>query len=378
MRHRQLRFLAVSLIFGTVACEIAAVLLSWGLEPGYDTAMYAAYAVCMAGAGTAVIWRFPRHAVGWLFSGFALLNAVTSDVAQGWGLRAAELGWPAGPAGEWVAYWSWLPSGLGWILTFLLFPDGHFPSRRWRLVAWWGIVGTLLAVPGYALAPTSRSYFAGGRNPVASERFAGGSVLAVGMSLFLSALVASVVALALRFRRAHGVERLQLKLFAFAAFMAGILLPLSFALWDVAPIVRPLAAIALTALPIAAGIAIVRYRLYDIDVVINRTLVYGTVSVLLAAAYAASAVGLGVVLGRDSSMVTAGATLVIAACFRPLRLHVQDIVDFHFNRARYDALDRMRLFLEDLRSDRVAPGDRGPPARHPLRPGPPTLVPAAG
>ena len=147
----------MSLLVGAAACEIAAVVLSWGLEPGYDTAMYAVYAMCLASAGTAVIWRYPRHAIGWLFSGFALLSAVTSDVAQGWGLRAAEQGWSAGPAGEWVAYWSWLPSGLGWILRFLLFPDGRFPSRRWRLVAWCGVLGTLLAVPGWALAPASVS-----------------------------------------------------------------------------------------------------------------------------------------------------------------------------------------------------------------------------
>ncbi len=84
----------------TIVCEVAAVFSSWGLEPRYDTVMYAVYAACLAGAGAVIVMRYPRHAIGWLFICFALLNAVTSDLALGWGLRAADRGWPGGPAAE--------------------------------------------------------------------------------------------------------------------------------------------------------------------------------------------------------------------------------------------------------------------------------------
>ena len=107
-----------------------------------------------------------------------------------------------------------------------------------------------------------------------------------------------------------------------------------------------LIAVALTALPIGACVAILRYRLYEIDLVINRTLVYGVVTVILAAAFAATVVLLGTLLGRGTGWATAGATLVVAVVFRPLRMRVQDSVDRRFNRARYDAVHRMSAFLE--------------------------------
>jgi signal transduction histidine kinase len=113
--------------------------------------------------------------------------------------------------------------------------------------------------------------------------------------------------------------------------------------------------LSLTAFPVAAGLAILRYRLYDIDVVINRTLVYGALTVLLAGAYGVATLVLGTDLGRGSAWTTAGATLAIAIAFRPLRARVQDVVDRRFNRARYDALHRIAGFLEDLRAGRAAP-----------------------
>jgi signal transduction histidine kinase len=257
--------------------------------------------------------------------------------------------------GEWIATTSWLPSGFGWILTFLLFPDGHLPGRRYRLVPWVGAVGLVLAVPGWSMSPDRTSEFVSGRNPLAVEALPTGALLTVGMTMFTGALLASAASLVVRFRRSVGNERQQLKWFAAAAGFAGVALPITFVLWYVTPVVQVLAAIALTALPLVACAAILRYRLYDIDVIIDRTVVYGTVTGLLAAAYGLTTVVLGTRLGEGSGWVTAAATLVVAVAFRPLRDRVQDVVDRRFHRARYQAVRRMTDFLEALRAGRAAP-----------------------
>jgi signal transduction histidine kinase len=181
------------------------------------------------------------------------------------------------------------------------------------------------------------------------------ALFAVGVASMIAALLAAAASVVVRLRRSYGVERQQLKWFALAAVFAALVLPLSFALWFVTPVAPVLIAVALTALPIAACVAILRYRLYEVDVVVNRTLVYGAVTLLLAAVFAATTVLLGAALGRGSGWATAGATLVVAVVFRPLRARVQDSVDRRFHRARYDAVHRMRDFLEALRNGRAAP-----------------------
>jgi signal transduction histidine kinase len=355
MRGWQLRPLPVVLFGLTLTAELGAIVLSWGLESRYDTLLYAFYSVSLAGAGGLIASRQPRNAIGWLFCGFALLNAVAADVAQGWALRAFEEGWPGSDVAAVVAYASWQPSGFGWVVAFLLFPDGHLPSRRWRIVIWTAAVGTALAVLGWSLGPDAGAEFPSGHNPVEFERAPTDALLAVGMTVLIGALVASVASLVLRFRRSRGIERQQLKWFALAAVVAVVVLPLGFVLWFVTPVAGVLIALALTALPVAACVAILRYRLYDVDVLINRTLVYAALSVLLAAAFAATVFLLGIALGRGSAWATAGATLVVAATFLPLRRRVQDAIDRRFSRARYDALRRMADFLEDLHTGRVAP-----------------------
>jgi signal transduction histidine kinase len=351
----QLRPLPVSLFGLTVALEIAAVPLSWGLEPRWDTLLYAVSSVTLAGAGALIASRQPRNAIGWLFCGVALVNAFAADAAQGWALRSAEAGWRGGDAAQLLASAGRQPIGLAWILTFLLFPDGRLPSRRWRAVVWAAAAGTVLTVVGWSLSADQDTEFPSGRNPFAVDWLPTSALFMAGVTLSIAALLASATSLVLRFRRSRGVERQQLKWFAFAAFIAAVVLPLSFVLWFVTPVGGVLVALALAALPIAACIAILRYRIYDIDVVINRTLVYGALTLLLATTFAATVVLLGTLLGRGSGWTTAAATLVVAVAFRPLRGRVQDAVDRRFNRARYSALRRMAGFLEDLRAGRAAP-----------------------
>lgn len=350
------RGLPALLFVVTLAVEVVAVPLSWHLEPGYDTVLYAIYAVTLAGAGALIVSRYPGHRIGWLFIGSALF-AASADLAQGWGLRAADQGWRAGPFAEWFALWSWIPSGTALVLTFLLFPDGHLTRRGWAAVAWTNVAGVALVVPGWALSPDIGDLFVGNRNPYAVDGAPTAVLLGVGMPLFLGSVVAAIVPLVQRLRRATGVERLQLQWFAFASACAAVILPVVALLWSVTPAVRPLTALALTAMPVGAAIGILRYRLYDIDVVISRTLAYGTLSVMLAGTYAATVVVIGTAVGRGSTWSTAGATLAVALVFGPLRHRVQDAVDRRFNRARFDALQRMTAFVDDLRSGRAAPED---------------------
>lgn len=343
-------------VFGaTVTAEAAAVALSWRLEPAWDTLMYAGYAVTMVGAGALVASRHPDNPIGWLFCWFGLLNAVAADLAQGWGLRAAAEGWRGGPFGEWVTWSSWLPSGYGWVLVFLLFPDGRLPGPRWRLVPWIGGVGLVLGLVGWALSPELGRDFIDGENPFAVEALPTGLLTTVGITLLLSALVAAVASLVLRYRRARGPERQQLTWFVLAAGVAGVALPITFLLWYVTPAVAVLAAVALSALPLAACAAILRYRLYDIDLFVSRTVAYGALTLLLAATYVVVTLALGTALGRGSAWTTAAATLAAALLFRPLRGRVQDAVDRRFTRARYEAHRRMTDFLERVRSGREVP-----------------------
>jgi signal transduction histidine kinase len=354
MRGWRLRPLAATLLALTLAVEFAAVGLSWGLESHYDTILYAVYAVTLASAGALVASRQPRNPIGWLFLVSALVSAVMADAAQGWALQAAERGRRGGDTAELLASAGRQPSGLCWILTFLLIPDGRLPGRRWRIVVWAAAVGTALTMVGWSLNEDLYD-FPSGHNPFAVEGLPTGALFGVGVALMFGTLLAAATSLVLRFRRARGVERQQLKWFALAAAFAAVVLPVSFGLWFVTSLAPVLIAVALTALPVGACIAILRYRLYDVDVVINRTLVYGAVTVILAAAFAATTVLFGTVLGRGSAWATAGATLVVAIVFRPLRVRVQDSVDRRFNRARYDAVHRMTTFLEELRDGRAAP-----------------------
>lgn len=356
VRHLpKLRATPAAVVAATLAVEVSAIGLSWGLEPAYDTLLYALYTVSLAVAGALITSCHPRHPVGWLFAATALFTAVTADLAQGWGLRAASRDWPGGTAAEWVALTSWVPSALPLTLTFLLFPDGRLSSRMGRPLVWASLVGVALALPGWALDPGLGVEFVAGRNPFAVEGLATDPLFAAGAVLLTGALVGSVVLLVQRLRRSVGPERQQMKWFVFAAAFAGVVLPSSALLWTVTPVVRPLAAIALTALPVGACIAILRYRLYDIDVVVSRTVAYTVVTAVLIGAYAGSALVVGTAVGRGSAWATAVGTLVVAVGFRPVRDRVQTRVDRRFNRVRSDALQRVTAFIEDLRGGRAAP-----------------------
>jgi signal transduction histidine kinase len=180
-------------------------------------------------------------------------------------------------------------------------------------------------------------------------------LLAVGLLGVLASLLAAAWAVGGRFRRATGIERLQLKWLAYGACLIPATLLVCLAGVDGASAFTALFMLMLVAIPVSVGIAILCFRLYDIDRLINRTLVYAALTLLLAGSYAATTVMFAVAVGRGSAWTTAGATLAVALAFRPFRSRVQNVVDRRFNRARYDGRRRVEGFLSDLRAGHAAP-----------------------
>ncbi len=308
----------------SVLAELAAVPLSWGLEPAWDTLLLAVSSPVTTAAGALILSRHPRHAIGWLLVAQGLVAALGGDLAQGWGQRAADQDWPLGPPAEFVATGSWLPTAPLAVAVLLLFPTGRLLARRWSLVLALSVVGVLAAEPGWVLNPDAGSEYVAGRNPYAVDWLPTEVLFVGGFAIVAVSLLPGLVAVVVRFRTSSEVERLQLKWFALASGALAIGLPLGGALWWVTPVVHVIPALVVTIWPIAICVAILRYRLYDVDLVISRTFSYATLTLLLAAVYAGAVVVLGAVVGRDSAWVTAGATLLAAAVFRLAHRRVQD------------------------------------------------------
>jgi hypothetical protein len=255
----------------------------------------------------------------------------------------------------------WPATGRGTVVTaqtalsfvLLLTPTGSLPSPRWR---WWARVtaaATISLLVGLAVArgPLDPQYqVVGGPFELRGQ----GGVLLVVNQLALGfstlAVVAGAASLVVRFRRAGGVERQQLRWVAWAATLAvpGAVVALGGLAVGATAVVTWAITISFAMLPLALGAAILRYRLYDLDHLISRTLAYGLLTLLLGGGYAVVVLGLGQLLGRDSSLVVAGATLAVAALFQPARRRIQQVVDRRFNRRRHDTAQTIAAFSDRL------------------------------
>jgi len=331
--------------------EIAAVVLSWGREPAWDTLIYGVNTLVLAAVGALVASRQPRNPIGWLVLGAAVVSACFADLAQGWAL----LGWPGADLAETFADTSSIPQAAATVVCLLLFPSGTLMAPAWRPVGATGVVGAALAVPAFVFAPEAGSYFADGVNPYAADGPLWWVLYVVAMAVLLGSFVLSFVALGLRFRRSVGDERQQMKWLALAAGIAAVVMPTGALLWNTVPAMRIAVAVAAMLMPVAMGAGILRYRLYDIDLAISGTVVYGTITALLGGTYALVAVTVGAVGGRGSIWATAVVTLIAGFGARPLRDRLQHVVDRRFNRSRYEATERVNTFLEELRAGRAAP-----------------------
>jgi hypothetical protein len=305
--------------------------------------------------------RQPGNAVGWLLLAIAVTIALefVGDTYVATGSNPGHLGV------AWVTEWLssvWL--ALSVVFLPLVFPNGRLVSRRWRPV-WWFEVVVLVAVV-VSFEPGDLALDVSIENPLGVHGAALAVLKATERLILVPVLLGILLAaasLVVRFRRSAGVERQQLKWFAFAALLAigGLLMsglgelltpawgePIGGVGWIV------FLATCVLGIPLAAGMAILRYRLYDIDVVINRTLVYGSLTAALAATYVASILLLRLVLGPltgESDLAVAGSTLAVAALFRPARTRIQAVVDRRFYRRRYDAARTLDEFASLLRHE---------------------------
>ena len=294
--------------------------------------------------------------MGWLLLAQVASNLTTGAAAQylAWGLLA-----PGGtlPATRYVALYFPASAGGGLLLlgfVLLLTPTGKLPSPGWR---WWAsamVAVPLLLVVGVTLAPgpvDPSVQVVGG--PFEFHGLGGGLLVVNQLALAFTTLAVAVCAgsLVVRFRRARGVERQQLRWVAVAAALlvvaAGVAL-VGLALGATEVVTWALSAW-VAGLPVAIGAAVLRYRLYDLDRIISRTLAYGLLTLLLGGGYAAMVLGLGQLLGRDSSLVVAAATLAVAGVFQPARRRIQQAVDRRFNRRRHDTAETIQAFSTHLR-----------------------------
>jgi hypothetical protein len=306
--------------------------------------------------GALVASRRPRHPVGWLLLGFALSQTASAVIAAyvTYGLLARP---GALPAAATVAryYPATGPAALALLsLVLLLTPTGSPPSPRWRRWAVITAVTPVALVLVVAVAPGRLDPQLLVTNSPFSDRALGGVLLvATQLALAVTALAVVVAAgsLMLRFRRAQGVERQQLRWVALAAALMLLAVPvlLVAVVLGIPILVDWVAAVWVVVLLVAVGAAILRYRLYDLDRIISRTVAYGLLTLLLGGGYAAVVLGLGQLLGRESPLVVAAATLAVAAVFQPARRRVQAVVDRRFNRRRHDAARIVEGFGARLR-----------------------------
>jgi signal transduction histidine kinase len=339
----------------TVLAEAGSVAFAWGLPTAYRNVLFGLYSVVIVVLGGLVVARHPRNPVGWIFAIFGTVNAVTSDLAGAYGHRASLWGWPAGPFAEWLGFGTWSLAALMWVLALLFVPTGRLPGPRWRLAAWAGCIGDAVYVVVWLLNPSTGRNFVSGTNPYALFGWPWTALSVVGGGLLTLAMIGSCASLIVRYRGAGTVERLQLKWVALAGLDIVILLPICLVFWSRSPVVQALTPVALIVAALCLGAAVLRYRLFNVELIVNRTVVYLALSVLLAAAYASVAVVLGAVFGGQSSWTVAGGTLIAAAAFRPLRRVVQDQVDRRFSRERYSASMRIDAFLDRLRAGTEQP-----------------------
>ena len=337
--------------------------------PAYDywretTILPAVYATL----GLIIATRRPRHPVGWLLIGFGVVGSIQLVAGQ-YGALAGAADLPGRPHALWA---SSLAQGavVGLLmLLLLLFPTGRPPSPRWRPVAWSLVAGTCLTLVNQTLRTSTLPDFPGVTNPFgvpALESILGPLDLLAGV-LLIGGGIGAFASLVVRLRRSRGRERQQLKWFVYVALLGIVaIFPLGpllavligqlphgwggvfgavFQPWLLAPI----------ALAVTVAVAIVRHRLYDIDRLINRTLVYGLLTALLGGVYTLVVLVLGQLFGgirgNPPSWVVAGATLTVAALFQPARHRIQAVVDRRFNRRKYNAAQTIEAFAVRLRNE---------------------------
>jgi hypothetical protein len=313
--------------------------------------------------GAVVASRRPDHPVGWLFCAIGFMGGLRLFGA--WYVTYTLLMQNGTLLGGWVAAWLasvvWVPHLGLFVFLGLLFPDGRLPSRRWRPFAWLVAVVVMTGTVAVAISPGSIRGFEPMRNPLGIEGAPYITEWVAALMYTLGSVAAASVFL--RLRRARSVQRQQIKWYAYATVMLAASSSITYVGSEAIHIqwLRWVSfvptMVALAGLPIAVAVAILRYRLYDIDIVINRTLVYGSLTAMLAAVYFGSVTVTEAIFRALTSqeqqpqLAIVVSTLVIAALFSPLRRRIQAFIDRRFYRRKYDAAKTLEAFSAKLRDE---------------------------
>jgi hypothetical protein len=341
--------LAVTVALFLIAGIIAAISIRFNGRATLDAVSYAVLMVGIGAIGILIVRREPRNAIGWMFCTTPLLVALSiggGSIAIWAGPDHKHI--PGAVVPGWFSLWAW-PIGLvGFIVLLpLLFPDGRPPAGRWRLLLPIDLAG--LGLVAAVLMTQPGKMFSGVTNPIGIGAADSTPVIAAVAALVLILIPANLASAVVRYRRADGIERLQLRevVFAACATFAGFIVN------SVLGGDSTLYTVVYALVPVAVGLAMLRYRLYDVDVVIRRTLTYAALVAVLAAVYLTGVALLGAtfrsVTGLSSSFAVTLSTLAVAAAFQPLRRRIQRIVDRRFSRAAYDAQAAVEAFAGELR-----------------------------
>ena len=346
------------MLFATTAvfCATAGVL---DVRAGKDaTLVYVGTAEVLALIGLLLTERRPENRISWVFAVSALASAA-GNLSSAYAVTALvdERGsLPGGVAAAWIDNWAWVPTlVLPLCALLLLVPDGRLPSARWRPAVVAVILGTVLGAFAVSVSPTfDLGTAAPIDNPLAFDSWSVAIVGVAGVMLVLAGVVASFLAFATRLRHSTGDERQQLRWVGLSLVVSALLGIVGVALWGRLPLGTFLPALSVVAYSAGIAIAVLRYRLYDIDRIISKTVAFGAVTLVLGGAY----IGL-VLVGQalfssfagGSHLAIAASTLVVAALFLPVRARVQRLVDRRFYRRRYDAQRTLESFGARLREE---------------------------
>jgi hypothetical protein len=322
-----------------------------------------------ATVGALVASRQPANLIGWIFCvlGLFLPVATASEEYALYVLETRPDSLPGGEVMAWLAAWFAGPINFAMLsFVLLLFPDGRLLSRRWRPVVWANLIAILLII-AWNFEPGQIESLGQVKVPnpfgVAGADALLNALGEIGFFLVLAVAIAGAISLVVRFRRSRGVERQQIKWFVFAGAIFCAIFAVAPVLWTLPPspatewIWPTLFLLSFGTIPVATGIAILKYRLYEIDLIINRTLVYGALTAMLAVVYfggvAATQAIFRALTGQEQQpqLAIVVSTLVIAALFTPLRRRIQSFIDRRFYRRKYDAAKTLEAFSAKLRDE---------------------------
>ncbi|HEX6262586.1 MAG TPA: histidine kinase [Actinomycetota bacterium] len=350
MKRRSAARLAWSLAAVAVALSVVGIALAVAgrRDVGFNLAVLLVGVAPFMSVGALVASRFPRNPIGWIFCAVGLLQAL-QVASYEYAVEAVierDGALPLGGLAAWISALAWMPS-LGLLTTylFLLFPDGHPPSPRWRWVGWTGGIGlgavVVAAMVGNATG-TPRALLS--EEPLEYPPLVG-ALLLLGFVTVLVASVASVASLVVRYRRSRGDEREQLKWVAFAATFALVAIAVQFVPVGWPDWFQLLVGLGFLAVPVASGVAILKHRLYDIDVVINKTVVYGALAAFVTVVYVGIVAGIGSLVGSGgNAFLTIVATAIIALLFQPARVrarHFANRLVYGKRATPYEVLSRL-------------------------------------